>query len=216
MPFSEGARDATTAPIAPSPFAHSPQPLSGLDLAEGRLRLGPGPQRQRRAFFPWLSGRPSAPFLARQQSPPWPSSAPLRPLRGAASGRLRPVDHPSRPRWSGLEDQTQGDPPWRPSAPSRRPATSSPARSSPSPCRPRRSASSPRRTARATASTHRVFVGQAEIGAGWTKTSREGRAYLGLKLDDPSFAAPVFANLLADEDGTHRLIWSRPSDRRED
>lgn len=67
------------------------------------------------------------------------------------------------------------------------------------------------------APTHRVFVGQAEIGAGWTKTSQSGRDYLALKLDDPSFATPVFANLIADEDGeTHRLIWSRQSDRRED
>ena len=67
------------------------------------------------------------------------------------------------------------------------------------------------------APSHRVFVGQAEIGAGWTKTSQGGRHYLGLKLDDPSFAAPVFANLVEAEDGeTHRLIWSRQSDRRED
>src|SRR3546814_4464613 len=36
------------------------------------------------------------------------------------------------------------------------------------------------------APSHRVFVGRAEIGAAWSKTSNEGRAYLGLKLDDPS------------------------------
>ena len=67
------------------------------------------------------------------------------------------------------------------------------------------------------APTHRVFAGQAEIGAGWTKTSQGGRDYLALKLDDPSFAASVYANLVVDEDGeTHRLIWSRQSDRRED
>ncbi len=62
-----------------------------------------------------------------------------------------------------------------------------------------------------------MFVGQAEIGAGWTKTSQGGREYLALKLDDPSFAAPVFANLVADEDReSHRLIWSRQSGRGED
>ena len=67
------------------------------------------------------------------------------------------------------------------------------------------------------APSHRVFVGTAEIGAAWSKTSKEGRDYLGLKLDDPSFAAPVFANLIADEDGeSHRLIWSRQSGRTED
>jgi|TARA_R110002126_G_scaffold264149_4_gene407135 uncharacterized protein (DUF736 family) len=60
------------------------------------------------------------------------------------------------------------------------------------------------------APTHRVFVGRAEIGAAWTKTSKEDRAYLSVKLDDPSFTAPIFANLFADEDGkTFNLIWSR-------
>ena len=67
------------------------------------------------------------------------------------------------------------------------------------------------------APSHRVFAAQAEIGAAWTKTSQGGRDYLGLKIDDPSFAAPVFANLVADEDGTtHRLIWSRSTGRSED
>lgn len=60
------------------------------------------------------------------------------------------------------------------------------------------------------APTHRVFVGRAEIGAAWTKQSNEGRDYLSVKLDDPSFTAPIFANLFDDEDGkTCNLIWSR-------
>lgn len=64
------------------------------------------------------------------------------------------------------------------------------------------------------APSHRVFVGRAEIGAAWTKRSGEGRDYLGLKLDDPSFTAPIFANLFDDEDGeAYSLIWSRPSRR---
>ena len=67
------------------------------------------------------------------------------------------------------------------------------------------------------APSHRVFVGRAEIGAAWTKKSNEGREYLGLKLDDPSFAAPIYANLFDDEDGEgHSLIWSRPNTRRGD
>ena len=37
------------------------------------------------------------------------------------------------------------------------------------------------------APSHRVFVGRVEIGAAWAKRSNEGRDYLGLKLDDPSF-----------------------------
>ena len=64
------------------------------------------------------------------------------------------------------------------------------------------------------APSHRVLVGRAEIGAAWSKRSNEGRDYLGLKLDDPSFTAPIYANLFDDEDGeTFSLIWSRPSRR---
>ena len=60
------------------------------------------------------------------------------------------------------------------------------------------------------APSHRVFVGRAEIGAAWSKRSNEGRDYLSLKLDDPSFTAPIFANLFDDEDGEgFSLIWSR-------
>jgi uncharacterized protein (DUF736 family) len=59
--------------------------------------------------------------------------------------------------------------------------------------------------------SHRVYVGRAEIGAAWSKRSEEGRDYLSLKLDDPSFNAPIYANLFDDEDGEgYTLIWSRP------
>jgi uncharacterized protein (DUF736 family) len=60
------------------------------------------------------------------------------------------------------------------------------------------------------APTHRIFVNRAEIGAAWAKRSSENRDYLSVKLDDPSFTAPIFANLFADEDGDgYSLIWSR-------
>ncbi len=60
------------------------------------------------------------------------------------------------------------------------------------------------------APSHRVFGGRAEIGAAWSKRSTEGRDYLSLKLDDPSFNAPIYANLFEDEDGDgYSLIWSR-------
>ncbi len=60
------------------------------------------------------------------------------------------------------------------------------------------------------APTHRVYVGRAEIGAAWMKQSKEGRDYLSVKLDDPSFATPIFASLFDDEDGkTFNLIWTR-------
>ncbi|MDR3535221.1 MAG: DUF736 domain-containing protein [Acetobacteraceae bacterium] len=66
------------------------------------------------------------------------------------------------------------------------------------------------------APSHRIYIGSAEIGAAWSKTSNEGRDYLSLKLDDPSFDAPIFANLFADENGTtHSLIWSRPRARHD-
>ncbi|MFD1627799.1 DUF736 domain-containing protein [Azospirillum griseum] len=65
------------------------------------------------------------------------------------------------------------------------------------------------------APSHRVFIGRVEIGAAWSKRSSEGRDYLGLKLDDPSFTAPIYANLVGDEDGEgFSLIWSRPQGRR--
>ena len=60
------------------------------------------------------------------------------------------------------------------------------------------------------APSHRVYIGRVEIGAAWSKRSNEGRDYLSLKLDDPSFNAPIYANLFNDDDGeTFSLIWSR-------
>jgi len=64
------------------------------------------------------------------------------------------------------------------------------------------------------APSHLITVGRAEIGAGWAKTSNEGRHYLGLKFDDPSFIAPIYANLFEDADSkSYSLIWSRSSRR---
>lgn len=68
-----------------------------------------------------------------------------------------------------------------------------------------------------TAPTHRIYLGKAEIGAGWAKRSSEGRDYLSLKIDDPSLPAPLYARLFAEEDGkTHSLIWTRSNGRRQD
>lgn len=57
----------------------------------------------------------------------------------------------------------------------------------------------------------RIFAGPAEIGAAWKKTANGSeREYLSVKLDDPSFTAPIYANLFDAEDGeTFNLIWSR-------
>ena len=61
------------------------------------------------------------------------------------------------------------------------------------------------------APSHRVFFGKAEVGAGWTTTSRAGTGYLNLKLDDPTFPAPIHAALFEDTDtGKFNLVWDRP------
>ena len=57
---------------------------------------------------------------------------------------------------------------------------------------------------------YRIFQGSVEFGAAWKKTSGEGRDYLSVKLDDPSFPAPIYATLVEGEDtGSYSLIWSR-------
>ena len=58
---------------------------------------------------------------------------------------------------------------------------------------------------------YRIFAGTTEFGAAWKKTVRNSdRAYLSVKLDDPSFPAPIYASLvkIEGEEG-FSLIWSR-------
>jgi uncharacterized protein (DUF736 family) len=57
----------------------------------------------------------------------------------------------------------------------------------------------------------RIFAGATDFGAAWKKTARETqREYLSVKLDDPSFPAPIYASLVEAEDGeSYNLIWSR-------
>ena len=60
------------------------------------------------------------------------------------------------------------------------------------------------------APSHRVYVGRAEIGAAWAETSKAGRDYLSVKLDDPSFPAPIYANLFeAEGEDGYNLVWTR-------
>jgi uncharacterized protein (DUF736 family) len=54
----------------------------------------------------------------------------------------------------------------------------------------------------------RVMVGDVDIGAAWRRTSKENTEYHSVKLDDPSFPAPIYANLVAVEGG-YALVWSR-------
>lgn len=58
---------------------------------------------------------------------------------------------------------------------------------------------------------YRIYAGSVELGAAWQKRSSESdRDYLSVKLDDPSFPAPIYATLtqVEGEDG-YQLIWSR-------
>jgi uncharacterized protein (DUF736 family) len=58
---------------------------------------------------------------------------------------------------------------------------------------------------------YRVFLGTLEVGAAWKRTAKEsGRDYWSVKLDDPAFAAPLFASLVGtDDDKDFNLLWSR-------
>jgi uncharacterized protein (DUF736 family) len=50
---------------------------------------------------------------------------------------------------------------------------------------------------------------QSQSGAACAKTSRDGRDYHSVKLDDPSFPASIYASLVEAEDGqSFNLIWS--------
>src|SRR5207253_2048402 len=59
----------------------------------------------------------------------------------------------------------------------------------------------------------RIFAGNVKLGAAWQKTAKDTeRDYLSVKLDDPSFPAPIYATLIEVEglEGL-QLIWSRPN-----
>jgi uncharacterized protein (DUF736 family) len=58
---------------------------------------------------------------------------------------------------------------------------------------------------------YRIFFGSLEAGAAWQRIGRDsGREYWSVRLDDPTFPAPLFASLVETEDGkTLNLLWSR-------
>lgn len=64
---------------------------------------------------------------------------------------------------------------------------------------------------KASAPDYRIFFEGLEAGAAWQRTGRDsGREYWSVRLDDPAFPAPLFANLVEAEDGkTLNLLWSR-------
>ncbi len=60
---------------------------------------------------------------------------------------------------------------------------------------------------------YRIYAGTVELGAAWHKISEQTqREYLSIKLDDPSFSAPIYATLTEiDGETGYQLIWSRPA-----
>lgn len=61
------------------------------------------------------------------------------------------------------------------------------------------------------APAYRLFAGDIELGAAWLRTAKEsGNDYHQVRIDDPSFAAPIFANLVSNRDGGFDLLWNRP------
>lgn len=58
---------------------------------------------------------------------------------------------------------------------------------------------------------YRVYAGGAELGGGWREKSKnDEREYISLRLDDPSFVAPIRAAFFENaEEGTGVMVWSR-------
>ena len=74
----------------------------------------------------------------------------------------------------------------------------------------------PNRSGGANAPAFRVFAGVQEIGIAFKKTSEKGNAYLSVLIDDPSFAKPIWANLLTSSKSDELpLMWDRPKPKKE-
>jgi uncharacterized protein (DUF736 family) len=49
-----------------------------------------------------------------------------------------------------------------------------------------------------------------EIGGAWNRVSeKKGRAYLSVRLDGPTLAAPINCALMRNPDGAYQLVWNR-------
>ncbi|MET4448640.1 uncharacterized protein (DUF736 family) [Bradyrhizobium sp. GM2.2] len=188
------------------------RPLRWMDLAEGRLKPRPPMAQQRRHNFLPLPAVPS--FLAKQES----SSFAVEPLRGApsiASGLSITIEAAG----CGLEKQRSRRTTMATIGTFKKTGNNEFNGEIVTLSLQARNVRIVPETSRSgdNAPSHRIYVGRVEIGAAWSKRSNEGRDYLGLKLDDPSFTAPIFANLFADEEGEGlSLIWSRPNRRNGD
>jgi uncharacterized protein (DUF736 family) len=61
---------------------------------------------------------------------------------------------------------------------------------------------------------YRALLGDSEIGAGWKRTSKAGNTYISVKLDDPSFARPIYCVLVKSEQGGYALQWDRQTPKK--
>jgi uncharacterized protein (DUF736 family) len=55
----------------------------------------------------------------------------------------------------------------------------------------------------------RIFADGVEFGAAWKKRSDKRNDYLSVKLDDPSFLAPIYGILVEGDGKELPLLWSR-------
>ena len=58
----------------------------------------------------------------------------------------------------------------------------------------------------------RVTIGAYEAGAAW-KRETETATYFSVKLDDPTFARPIYCALFKTPDG-YALLWDRPKAKK--
>ena len=56
---------------------------------------------------------------------------------------------------------------------------------------------------------YRIVAGTMEIGAAWKRQSKAHNDYLSVKIDDPSFPAPVNARLINGDEDSAVLYWTR-------
>lgn len=56
---------------------------------------------------------------------------------------------------------------------------------------------------------YRVYASGVEIGAAWSAISKGGKSYLSIRLDDPSFAAPIHCRLINIDEPSQTMIWTR-------
>jgi hypothetical protein len=163
-----------------------------------------------------LSSPGRAAHSSRDKKAVWPPSSTLfRPCRCSGRKPLPSTSH--RGRDGRGFDKLEGNASWPTSELSPRLATNTRARSSPCRCSRRTSASSPKTATTKTRRRTGSSSAARKSAPPGPRRSNEGRDYLSVKLDDPSFTAPIFANLFDDEDGKSLqpdLVARAPQQRR--